>query len=92
MKHPVQVIPSRFVDGTRAEQVRIRAATRDGKPCVQVALLEPLTSHSSAMSVVGRPIMVPVANITALIEALYAAKVDADATPPEPPQAKGGEF
>lgn len=76
------VMPSRFVPGTRAEQIRVRSETRDGRPCVQVALLERVASHTSAMSVVGRPIMVPVAHVTALIEALYAARVDAGGAEP----------
>lgn len=67
---------SRLISGTRAEKIRLRADTRDGRPVVRLDLLEPLASHSSAMTVVGRAVLIPSERVDELIQALYAAKVD----------------
>lgn len=70
--------PSRLIAATRADQVRVRADTKDGRPVVRLDLLGPLASHAaSTLTVKGPAITIPVANVTALIEALYAAKVEA---------------
>jgi hypothetical protein len=80
-------ISSRLVPGTRAEQLRIRADLRDGRPVVRLDLLEPLTKHASAMTVAGRAVFIPVEQVAALCEALHAAQVAAG----DPP-AREGEF
>lgn len=80
--------PSRLIPGTRAEKIRVRADTRDGRPVVRLDLLEPVASHASgSMTVKGPAVMVPVAHVTALLEALYAARVEAGGDPePELPK------
>lgn len=79
--------PSRLIPGTRAEKIRVRADTRDGRPVVRIDLLEPIASHAgSSMTVKGPALMVPIASVTTLLEALYAAKVEAGGDPePKPP-------
>lgn len=77
--------PSRLISGTRADKIRVRADTRDGRPIVRLDLLEPLAAHApDTMTVIGRPLLIPLAQVTPLIEALYAAKVEAGGDP-EPP-------
>jgi hypothetical protein len=70
---------SRFVKGTRAEQLRVRADVRHGLPVVRIDLLEPLTKHSPNMTVTGRPIFVPVEQVGLLCGALNSASVEAGA-------------
>lgn len=77
------VVSSRLIDGTRAERVRVKAATRDGRPVVRIDLLEPLTSHCGSLTVVGRPLSIPIANVPALIDALAASLTEAGAEPAE---------
>jgi len=77
---------SLLVSGVRLEQLRMKAATRDGLPVVQLDVLEPLTSHSTALTVIGRPVMIPAHQIPAFCEALSRFGTD---SPPQdfPPEA-----
>jgi hypothetical protein len=84
--------PSRLIDGTRAEMVRVRADTRDGLPVVRLDLLTPIASHSDALTVVGQPVRIPLERISSLIEALDRARCEAagiEAPPQEGPQPRG---
>ncbi len=78
------LVSTRLVVGTRAEKIRVKPGTRDGRAIVSLTLLEPLTSHSNSLATVGRPMQVPVANVPDLITALRAAAVEAGATPITP--------
>jgi hypothetical protein len=92
MRAPDTLKPSRIIQGTRAEQIRVRADTRDGRPVVRLDGLDRLASHTDAMSVFGRALLIPTANVDALIQALYAAKVEACGEPCAQPEAiTGGE-
>jgi hypothetical protein len=69
--------PLHLLAGTRHEQLRVRADQRDGRPVVRIDLLEPLARHSTAMTVAGRPVFVPVEFVAALCDALCAARSEA---------------
>lgn len=82
---PETVPRSHIVAATRHEQIRLRPATRDGLPVVRLDVLEPLTKHSSALVVVGRPVLIPVGQVAAVCEALArAAEYRPEAAPPRP--------
>lgn len=61
---------SHIVPGVKREQIRLRPATRSGRPVVQIDVLEPLTIHASALTVVGRPVFIPAEQVGAVREAL----------------------
>lgn len=74
-----------FVDTLRGARLRVRPDVRDGLAVVRIDYMEPLTSHTSNLTVVGKPAYVPAERVNDLCEALYRAKT-LTGTPPE----KGG--
>jgi hypothetical protein len=66
---------SQLIAGVRAEQIRVRADTRDGKPVVRLDLLEPVAD--GAVAVVGPGLTVPLAKVAALVAAIEAASAQA---------------
>ncbi len=61
---------SHIFPGTRSEQIRLRPATRNGRPVVQIDVLEPLATHTAALTVVGRPVIIPIEQVGALRDVL----------------------
>jgi hypothetical protein len=64
----------RIVEVGGREALRLRPAIRGGGPAVQLQALTLIASHSDAWSVAGRPLVVPLDRLTALIEALDAVR------------------
>lgn len=50
--------------------IRLKPATRDGLPVIQLDVLEPVASHSTALSVIGRAVLIPAAQVEAICSAL----------------------
>lgn len=66
-----------LVKGSRREQLRVRPASRDSQPIVRLDILEPLAAHVTTMTVIGRPVCVPLSEVDALCDALKAASAAA---------------
>lgn len=78
---------SLLVRGVGLEQIRLKAAKRDGRAAVQLDVLQPVALHATALTVIGRPVLIPANQIPALCDALSRFGTDA---PPEdfPPEAE----
>lgn len=74
---------SHLVPGIRREQIRLEPTTRDGVPVVQLDVLQPLVSHATALTVIGRPVLIPSGQIPALREALARLAEDPPHIAPE---------
>ncbi len=66
--------PPRIVEIGERDALRFRPAVKAGKPAVQLQGLSRIALHTSAWSVSGRPLVVPLDKLTALIEALDAVR------------------
>ncbi|MFN9925743.1 MAG: hypothetical protein ACK53I_02255 [Phenylobacterium sp.] len=64
----------RIVEIGKREALGFRPAVKGGGPAVQLQALTLIASHSDAWSVAGRPLVVPLDRLTALIEALDAVR------------------
>lgn len=70
--------PGRMVEGFGSDRFRVRLATKAGGAAVKVELLQPLASHTpDTLMVVGRPLIIPLGQVSALIEAMDHAKREA---------------
>lgn len=61
---------ARMAPGFGREVFRVRSATRGDAPAVRIELMQPLASHSDVLTVVGRPLLVPLDRLSELIEAM----------------------
>lgn len=67
--------PGRLVEGFGSDRFRVRIARKGDAPAVKVELVQPIASHApDVLMPVGKALFVPLDRISALIEALDAAK------------------
>lgn len=64
----------RFIAGHKAEQLRVKADQRGDVPVIRLDVMEPLTTHAPTLSVLGRPVLIPMGAVSALLEALDAVR------------------
>lgn len=76
---------SHLVPGFAGEQFRLKPAKRQGRAGVQLDVLQPVASHSTALSVIGRAVFVPADRIPALCAALSRLSGGKDDPEPEAP-------
>jgi hypothetical protein len=73
---------SQLVPGFAGEQFRLKPAKRQGRAGVQLDVLQPVASHATALTVVGRAVFVPSDRIPALCAAL--SRLSGGKDDPEP--------
>ncbi len=66
--------PPRVVEIGERDALRFRPAVKAGRPAVQLQALTLIATHSDAWSVSGRPVVVPLDRLSAVIEAADAVR------------------
>lgn len=66
--------PPRIVEIGERDALRFRPAVKAGKPAVQLQAMTRIALHTSAWSVAGRPVTVPLDRLSAVLEAADAVR------------------
>lgn len=75
---------SHLVPGVGGEQLRLKPAKRNGGAVVQLDVLQPFASHSTALTVIGRPVFIPTGQVEAVCQLL--ARLASASVPADPPE------